>query len=356
MKEDFSRQNSEQKSPIKRTFYEAKQQLQEYESGAPVMDHGARYGNSMAQQDYAGDVRLTYMEADEAQYEEKSAGVSTMLNVRGCPTQMQIRSTESFLNDSSPEYFHPEEYIRAVKKDRTRRRRSKEMIETELIVSSNDDEPKRKPETMRSISEDSGNKPAVKPVTRRSLSHPEREKEVRTRRKVRWTHNLLIALSIRRSCAARRARRRRRPNRSPTSSRSSARRSCPSCRRRAARPTNPSTFPMEVPRPGLAQRRRNTRHPRVSRNKWFAHVCMALMINLLSPVPRMLQKKDSKSLEAVMRSVALTERLKNALQDNKSQSMDEGIFNEKDEQHLNKTRATDSMADLQRTTENGEVG
>lgn len=49
-------------------------------------------------------------------------------------------------------------------------------------------------------------------------------------------------------------------------------------------------------------------------------------------VPKVsLQKRDSKSLEAVMRSVALTEKLKNALQDNKSQSMDEGIFNEKDE-------------------------
>lgn len=51
-----------------------------------------------------------------------------------------------------------------------------------------------------------------------------------------------------------------------------------------------------------------------------------------SAVPKVaLQKRDSKSLEAVMRSAALTEKLKNALQDNKSQSMDEGIFNEKDE-------------------------
>lgn len=192
MKEDFSRQssNSEQKSPIKRTFYEAKQTLVEYEnSGAGNGTMDARYGNNMhpLPQDYPGDVRLTYMEADETPYEnypahEDNPATTTtntaLLGVRGCPTQMQIRSTESFLNDSSPEYFHPEEYIRAVKKDRTRRRRSKEMIETELILSSNDDEPKRKPEAMRSISEDSGNKPAVKPVTRRSLSHPEREKEV----------------------------------------------------------------------------------------------------------------------------------------------------------------------------------
>lgn len=44
----------------------------------------------------------------------------------------------------------------------------------------------------------------------------------------------------------------------------------------------------------------------------------------------MLEKRDSKSLEGVVtRSAILTERLKNALQDNKSQSMDEGIFNEK---------------------------
>lgn len=43
----------------------------------------------------------------------------------------------------------------------------------------------------------------------------------------------------------------------------------------------------------------------------------------------MLEKRDSRSLEGVMRSALLTEKLKNALQDNKSQSMDEGLFNEK---------------------------
>lgn len=182
VKEDFGRQNSNsadhQKSPIKRTFYEAKQTLMEYESNSG----GAVYGNNGGhmQQDYPNPA--TYIEADETPYESYAQEDKTLLGVRGGPT-MQIRSTESFLNDSSPEYFHPEEYIRAVKKDRTRRRRSKEMIETELVMSSNDDEPKRKPETMRSISEDSGNKPP-KPVTRRSLSHPEREKEVSRRTSV----------------------------------------------------------------------------------------------------------------------------------------------------------------------------
>lgn len=202
VKEDFSRQNSEQKSPIKRTFYEAKQTLVEYENncgggGAGGVGTDPRYNNAAGgnngymqhqqHQDYnnsdAAGGRMTYMEADEMLPYENYAHVdksgSSLLSVARPPaTTHQIRSTESFLNDSSPEYFHPEEYIRSAKKDRTRRRRSKEMIESELIMSSNDDEPKRKPETMRSISEDSGNKPPTKPVTRRSLSHPEREKEV----------------------------------------------------------------------------------------------------------------------------------------------------------------------------------
>lgn len=183
VKEDFSRQNSnqnadQQKSPIKRTFFEAKQTLMEYENSGnmdPRYNNGHGMQQQQQQQEYPNPA--TYIEADETPYENYPQEDKTLLGVRGGPT-MQIRSTESFLNDSSPEYFHPEEYIRAVKKDRTRRRRSKEMIETELVMSSNDDEPKRKPETMRSISEDSGNKPVIKPVTRRSLSHPEREKEV----------------------------------------------------------------------------------------------------------------------------------------------------------------------------------
>lgn len=177
VKEDYSRQSSqaEQKSPSKRTFYEAKQTLMEYENNGGLdprytMNSGGHMHQHQEYSNNPADARMTYMEADELPYEDKA-----LLSVRA-PTH-QIRSTESFLNDSSSEYFHPEEYIRAVKKDRTRRRRSKEMIETELVVSSNDDEPKRKPETMRSISEDSGNK-QPKPVTRRSLSHPEREKEV----------------------------------------------------------------------------------------------------------------------------------------------------------------------------------
>lgn len=91
-----------------------------------------------------------------------------------------VRSAESFLNDSLPEYSHPEETTRYSRKERPRRRRSRELTENEVMVSSNDDEPRRKPETMRSISEDVPAR-AVKPVTRRSLSHPEKETQVRFR-------------------------------------------------------------------------------------------------------------------------------------------------------------------------------
>jgi hypothetical protein len=94
-------------------------------------------------------------------------------------TAHAVRSTESFLNDSSPEYFHhPEEYIRQVKKDRTRRRKSRELPpDPEIVISSNDEEPRRKPETMRSISEDTGSK-LSRPMARRSFSHPEKETQV----------------------------------------------------------------------------------------------------------------------------------------------------------------------------------
>lgn len=105
-----------------------------------------------------------------------------------------VRSADSFLNDNLPEYSHPEEGSRYVggssRKERPRRRRSKEMIEsTDLPVSSNEDEPtKRKPETMRSISEDVPPR-TVKPVTRRSLSHPEKDMQVKL-------HHIPYRLSI----------------------------------------------------------------------------------------------------------------------------------------------------------------
>lgn len=173
VKEELNRTNSESRSPIRKTFAEAKQNLIEYPS-----NHDAD-GNFFSYCDNYNDGTQRYDEEEENLYdrecEEKRLHNDELKN----KVNHTVRSAESFLNDSSPEYFHPEEYIRAVRKDRTRRRRSKEFIEPEVIISSNDDEPaKRKPEQMRSISEDTGSR-IIKPVTRRSLSHPENNTNLR---------------------------------------------------------------------------------------------------------------------------------------------------------------------------------
>lgn len=154
----------QQRSPVKKTFSEAKQNLMEYNN-----DPNLIYCDNSSIYDYNNEPKQTYNEEDEDN--ENDAQIELDIKIKS-----NIRSAESFLNDSSPEYFHPEEYIRAVRKDRTRRRRSKELIEHELVISSNEDEPpKRRPDQMRSISEDTGSNKCIKPVTRRSLSHPEKD-------------------------------------------------------------------------------------------------------------------------------------------------------------------------------------
>lgn len=101
------------------------------------------------------------------------------------PGTQTVRSAESFLNDTLPEYSHPDETNwygcgGGVRKEqqRTRRRRSRELAENDVLVTSNEDEPKRKPETMRSISEDTPTRTIKQPVTRRTLSHPEKDAQV----------------------------------------------------------------------------------------------------------------------------------------------------------------------------------
>lgn len=175
MKEDVpSRLNQDVTwTPGRRTFAEAKQTLPEYEQ--QQQQQQSEYG------DYYSD--NSFLEADEVQYEKSYANYSSepkiIYNdiVEEEPPTLKGRSAESFLNDNPTSY--PEENLRGVRKDRQRRRKSRELTEAEVITSSNEDEPaKRKPEAMRSVSEDSGTKPAVKPVTRRSLSHPEKDSQV----------------------------------------------------------------------------------------------------------------------------------------------------------------------------------
>lgn len=159
-----SRHNQQQQID-KRTFSEAKQSLPEYDDSHSFLEvdeeesyEGPQYKNVYS----ASDSKVRYDEEDKPKTK----------------VGHNVRSAESFLNDTLPEYNHPDEGFRSSRKDRTRRRRSREIIESEIHASSNEDEPRRKPETMRSISEDIPPKSNSKPVTRRSLSHPERETQV----------------------------------------------------------------------------------------------------------------------------------------------------------------------------------
>lgn len=168
--------NSEKRSPKQKTFAEAKQAM---------MDDYDLTNDSTAQ--------LNFDEDEEASFYNNEENYDTYNIDRRLRTGMvpasTIKSAESFLNDSSPEYFCPEDYLKQAggsKKERLRRRKSRDLpTEPEAVASSNEDEPvKRKPETMRSISEDSPGNKAIKPTPRRSLSHPEKDSQVSSRRMI----------------------------------------------------------------------------------------------------------------------------------------------------------------------------
>lgn len=179
--------SNDQRSPIKRTFAEAKQTLPEYDDSPSGMGY-------MSEQMYMEPMynENSFLEVDEEEPYQQSPPQYCSKNYSASDSKVRydeedkpkikvgghtIRSAESFLNDSLPEYSHPDEPARYSRKERPRRRRSRELTENEMFASSNDDEPKRKPETMRSISEDVPCR-NVKPITRRSLSHPEKETQV----------------------------------------------------------------------------------------------------------------------------------------------------------------------------------
>lgn len=209
----------------RRTFGEAKQQFQNV---AEEDDCRPEYV------DYFGDSSNSFLEVDETQYEKNyNSGFSSEPRIiyndgsdDGSYTQYQqraiVHSAENVLAaDRTYGYYGAGETTLSATPgtlsasggplprtplvhNRLRRRQSRELqmqqdelmqvqaaataAETSLasmvpsvgIIAA--DEPsheRRKPEQMRSISEDSGVKPnAPKPITRRSLSHPEKETQV----------------------------------------------------------------------------------------------------------------------------------------------------------------------------------
>lgn len=180
VKEDANRINQDQRSPVKRTFAEAKQTLPEYEQMTYNEMNMIYTADTFleADEDEPYDTMIQYTVAKNYSSSDSKVRYDEEEIPKPKSAQTVVRSAESFLNDTLPEYCHPDESNRYSRKERPRRRRSRELTENEIHASSNDDEPKRKPEAMRSISEDTPTRQINKPVTRRALSHPEKDLQV----------------------------------------------------------------------------------------------------------------------------------------------------------------------------------
>lgn len=206
VRQDNVKDEGEKRSPILKTFAEAKQTLNDsdYDGHNQMFDLQNSYTSEYSE------LSMTFAEADENNYNEENdsympmhqASVPIDMNTSGMihfqvdqsnqyhdvenhryefdppPTGSRInkplllRNVESFPNETS-DYYTPDEYIKQAQKNRNRRRKSRELPADPEIHIIDDDNRRHKPETMRSVSEDSPR--AVKIIPRRSFSHPEKE-------------------------------------------------------------------------------------------------------------------------------------------------------------------------------------
>lgn len=181
---------NEQRSPNKRTFSDAKHILPEYDD----MNQMNAYNDSMYNSENA------FLEADEdetfdgnqhsqfhhpqhqqpqqqQQYQPSyfnSSDQKLPFDDDGEMSYQMRHNVENYMADPVP-YSLSEETSWYGRKERSHQRhRSREFAENEKMLQ-NEDEHRRKPETMRSISEDTATRTAKQAVTRRTLSHPEKE-------------------------------------------------------------------------------------------------------------------------------------------------------------------------------------
>lgn len=171
VREEMIRTNSgaDQRSPVRRSFAEAKQNLPDYD------DMSGDYNDKRYNEH-------RFLEADE----EAHIAENNYNNLYNTENQMTINYDDgrlqhaNYVTETTSEYkYQSDEYMPPGRKDRPRRRRSRELPEKEFETVVNYEEPRyRKPEQMRSISEETASKP-IKPVARRSMSHPEKESLVK---------------------------------------------------------------------------------------------------------------------------------------------------------------------------------
>jgi synaptotagmin-like protein len=146
VRQEHVKDEGEKRSPVLKTFADAMQN-QEYES-----QYTSEYS----------ELNSTFAEADENNYIENNS-------YEAPNTSLQYAAEQTM------EYYNSDEYMRQVQK-RVGRRMSRELPpDPEVIISVSDESArKNKPETMRSISEDTNPK-TMKIIPRRSFSQPEKD-------------------------------------------------------------------------------------------------------------------------------------------------------------------------------------
>lgn len=198
---------NDQRSPNKRTFVEAKQILPEYDDMNQMIQMGQmnqmNHMNQMnAYNDSMYNSENTFREADEdetfdsqQQYQPNYYQAMSEPRLQYDEDEMshQMRHSENYMPDTTQQYSSPEQdgswYGR---KERPYRRRSREFVESEVMVS-HEDEHRRKPETMRSISEDTPTRTAKQAVTRRTLSHPEKDTHSQVASTIIYNNHINVA-------------------------------------------------------------------------------------------------------------------------------------------------------------------
>ncbi len=183
VKEDPTNPQSDKRSPVLKTFAEAKQNLPDQYDMQSGYDNQISYDMQNSYNNEYSNLNATFAEADETNYLEENydsyGAEQQKYEYEGACSQPQviepdgitsypIRSNEGIGIESLTDEYG------AIRKDRFKRRKSRELPAEPDISKVIQEEPKRKPETMRSVSEESAPR-VLMVVTRRSLSHPEKE-------------------------------------------------------------------------------------------------------------------------------------------------------------------------------------
>lgn len=197
--ENVIHDEGDKRSPILKTFAEAKQTLnEEYEPQSytneytelnstfaeadentyneQMINEGVYNAYDMDQQQlqYVADQTVQYLDGTESRRYEFDMAPGQQHPQQ--PRFGAVIGADNILHDPSSEYYSPDEYIKQAQKNRNRRRKSRELpADPEVVVTlADDDSRKHKPETMRSVSEDSSPR-TTKILPRRSFSQPEKE-------------------------------------------------------------------------------------------------------------------------------------------------------------------------------------